>query len=245
MAGSESLFFQGEMINYLILKYLLKTNEPVGSWVLKSMIDSKNVDVSTATIGRFLKSMDAKGYTKHIGSQGRVITTGGTCYINELSSKVQRERLQKKMMKAVQPQNLQELLDLMSARKVLECETARLATSRANAENIKELERTVEIHEMCLDNSSDPTSPALDFHGKVAEASNIRFLIASIDLLMNEELKLESRFLEITRERAAEYALHHRLIAEAIKNRDADEAENQMRIHMDAMIAALKELTNE
>jgi GntR family transcriptional regulator, transcriptional repressor for pyruvate dehydrogenase complex len=238
-------FSKTETIDYLILKYLLKTNEPIGSWVLKSMLEVKNISFSTATIGRCLKSLDSKGYTDLIGSQGRVITERGADYLNELSEKLRREKLQKKMIKAAQPQNLQELLDLMGARKVIECETARLAASRANFENIKELERMVQMHEECLDNCSDPTAPALDFHGKVAEASNIRFLIASIDILMNEELKLESRFLEITRERALEYALHHRLIAEAIKRGDADEAENQMRIHMDAMIAALEELRKD
>ncbi|MDQ0217737.1 FCD domain-containing protein [Peribacillus cavernae] len=245
LEGLDLFSSRAEMSNYLILKYLLKTNEPVGSWVLKSMLEMKHITVSTATIGRTLKSLDVKGYTELVGGLGRMITAQGVRYVNELSAKVRREKLQKKMMKAAQPQNLQELLDLMSARKALECEMARLAAIRANSANINELERTVIMHEMSLDNSSDPTAPALDFHGKVAEASNIRFLIASLDILMNEELKLESRFLEITRERASEYALHHRLIAEAIKKGDADEAEKQMRIHMDAMIAALEELTSD
>ncbi|MDQ0217725.1 FCD domain-containing protein [Peribacillus cavernae] len=232
---------KADIVNYLLLRYLLKMKEPVGSWVLQGMLEHKNVTVSTATIGRFLKSLDAKGYTELVGAQVRVITNRGVQYVNELSEKLRREKLQKRMMKAAQPQNPQELLDIMSARKVLECEMARLAAIRAKPANIKALEQTVEMHAMCLDNCDDSTAPALDFHGKVAEASNIRFLIASLDILMNEELKLEPRFLEVTRERAAEYALHHKLIADAIKNGDAVEEENQMRIHMDAIIAALEE----
>lgn len=234
-----------EITNYLLLKCMVKMNEPVGSWVLKSMLDQKNINVSTATIGRFLKSLDAKGYTELIESKGRIITTKGINHVNELSSKVRREKLQMKVMKAAQPESLNELLDLMSARKALECETARLGALRANAQNIKDLEKSVEMHQECLDKLRDPTSPALDFHGKVAEASNIRFLIASLDILMNEELKMESRFLEITREKASEYVEQHRLIAKAIKNGDAEEAEKQMAIHMDSMIAALEKLAEE
>jgi GntR family L-lactate dehydrogenase operon transcriptional regulator len=226
----------------LILKYLLKKNGPVGSWVLKVMLELKNVIVSTATIGRFLKNLDAKGYTDLVGAQGRVITSQGAAYITELSEKVRIEQLQKKMMDAAQPKDFQELLDLMRTRKVLECETARLAATRANSANIKALERTIIRHEMCLENHSDPTAPALDFHGKVAEASNIRFLIASLEIMVHDELNLGSQLVEITRERSAEYALQHRLIAEAIKKGNADEAENQMRSHMDAMIADLEEL---
>ncbi|MDQ0221404.1 FadR/GntR family transcriptional regulator [Peribacillus cavernae] len=233
-----------DIVNYLLLKYLLKTNEPVGSWVLKVMLELKNVTVSTTTIGRLLKTLDAKGYTELVGSRGRVITAQGANIVHELSERVRREQLQKKIMKAAQPQNLQELIDLMSARKVLECETARLAASRAITTNIKAMEHTVKRHEMCLGNCGDPTFPALDFHGKVAEASNNRFLIASLDILVNEELKLGSKIEEIRKERSAEYALHHRLIAEAIKKGDVDEAENEMRTHMDAIIAALVEQKN-
>lgn len=233
---------KAEISNYLILKYLLKKNEPVGSWILKVMLELKNVIVSTATIGRFLKDLDSKGYTELVGAQGRVITSQGAAYITDLSDKVRREQRQKKMMEAAQPQNYQELIDLMRTRKVLECETARMAAIRANSSNIKALERTISRHEMCLDNHSDPTAPAFDFHSKVAEASNIRFLIASLEILVHEELDLSSQFMEITKERSAYYAQHHRRIAEAIKRGDPDEAENQMRIHMDAMIDDLLKL---
>ncbi|XID90780.1 FadR/GntR family transcriptional regulator [Paenibacillaceae bacterium WGS1546] len=171
-----------------------------------------------------------------------MITSQGAAYITDLSDKVRREQRQKKMMEAAQPQDYQELIDLMRTRKVLECETARMAAIRANSSNIKALERTISRHEMCLENHSDPTAPAFDFHSKVAEASNIRFLIASLEILVHEELDLSSQFMEITKERSAYYAQHHRRIAEAIKRGDPDEAENQMRIHMDAMIDDLLKL---
>lgn len=233
---------KAEIANYLILKYLLEKNEPVGSWVLKVMLELKNVIVSTATIGRFLKNLDAKGFTELVGAQGRVITSRGAVYITELVEKVGREQLQKRMMDAAHPKNYQEMLDLMRTRKLLECETARLAAIRANPSNLKAMDRTIARHEMCLENCSDPTVPALDFHEKVAEASNLRFLIASLNILVSGEIHLGSEFVKTTRERSAEYALHHRLIAEAIKKGDADEAEHQMRVHMDAMISDLEEL---
>ncbi|WP_424767549.1 FCD domain-containing protein [Paenibacillus sp. sgz302251] len=227
---------KAEIVNYLILKYLLNKSDPVGSWVLKVMLELKNVIVSTATIGRLLKNLDAKGYTKLVEAQGRVITSKGAAYITKLSEKVQREQLQKQVMNAAQPQNYSELLDLMRTRKVLECETARLAALRANSANITVLERTITRHEMCLDNCSDPSAPALDFHGKVAEASNLRFLIASLNILVYEELNLGTQLVQITRERSAEYVQQHKRIADAIKKGDPGEAEHQMRLHMDEMI---------
>lgn len=233
---------EDEIVNYLLLKYLLTMNKPVRSRVFKSMFDNQTINIGTEKIGQHLDRLDAKGYTEFIENKGRVITLKGADHVNKLSEKVRKELLQKQVINAAHPQNLKELIDLMKARKALECEAARLAALRANDNNVKDLDCTVAMHESCVNNFKDPTVPALDFHEKVAEASNIRFLIATIDIVMNEELKLDSRFLEITKERASEYVQHHRLIANAIKDGDAEEAEKQMGIHMDSMINALEKL---
>ncbi len=230
-----------EAIKYLLLTLMQQMNEPVGSWILKTQLEKKEIAVSTATVGRFLKSLDAQGFTELVGTQGRIITGKGIQHVNNLTKKMQREKLRKKMITAAQPQNLHELLDLYRTRRLLECETARMAAIRATSEDIRQLEVAVLGHESCLESCADPTEPALDFHGKVAEASNARFLSASLNILINEESKLESKILEMAKNRNAEYALHHKLIAEAIKNGDPDEAEKQMRIHMDAMIAEIEE----
>ena len=233
---------KSEIAIYLILKYLLNKQEPVGSWVLKVMLELNNVMVSTATIGRFLKDMDAKEYTELVGAQGRKITPKGASYVTELSEKVRKEQLKKKILDAAHPQSHQDLLDLMRIRTVLECETARFAATRATPENIKAMERTIKRHQSSLSSNHDPTAPALDFHGKVAEASNLRFLIASLNILVHDEINLGCQLVEITRQRSADYCVHHARIAEAIKQGDPDEAEKQMRLHMEEMCADLERL---
>ncbi|WP_054637824.1 FadR/GntR family transcriptional regulator [Thalassobacillus sp. C254] len=233
-----------DILNYLLLKYLSKMQTPVGSWVLRDLLQKEGLNVSTATIGRALKNLDSQELTKLIEAQGRVITAEGIQYVKVFSEKIRIYNLQQNIMDAVQPKNIDELLDLMRVRKALECETARLAALRATDQNIEVLEKTVCIHEKCVETNDDPTKPALGFHGELAKSSNLRFLIASLDLLINDELWLEDRFIEITRERADEYTLHHRLIASAIRERDPDEANHQMGIHMDAIIEDLKNLAD-
>jgi len=231
---------KSELATYLILKHLSETNVPVGSWILSDILKSRNLQVSIATIGRLLKNLDTEGYTSLAGTGGRIITPKGLEYLNMLSEKVKNEELRRSLMNAFQPQNLQELLDLYRTRKLLECETARLAAMRASDADIEAMKRTIQNHVQCVDCEADPTAPALGFHGAVAAASNVRFLIAALDVLFNEEPKMQPRILEIVKEKNRFYAEQHRLIADAIIKRDPVEAERQMRIHMESMIADLE-----
>ncbi|NEU32405.1 FCD domain-containing protein [bacterium LRH843] len=231
-----------EAIQYLLLKHLLNTNEPVGSWVLRVMLELKGITVGTATVGRYLKNLDAKKHTKLVGTQGRVITSKGVTYVRNKIEEIEREQLQKKLMEAAQPQNFKELIDLLRTRKILECESARLAAVRANSSDIESFELSMRKHEESVLNKIDPTPTALNFHRKVTEASKNRFLIAALDILIYEELKIESQFTDlILRERGEEYALQHRAIVEAIKKGNENEASYLMELHMEELIKAVEE----
>lgn len=231
-----------EAVQYLLLKHLLITDEPVGSWVLKVMLELKGIQVGTATVGRYLKNLDAKCYTKLINTQGRIITSKGAAHVRKKVEDVERKHLQKKLMGAAQPKNFEELLDLLRTRKVLECESTRLAALRATPFDIKGFELSMKKHEEAVLKKVDPTSTALDFHKKVTEASGNRFLIASLDILIYEELKLESQLTDlIIRERGEEYALQHSAIVNAIKNRNETEASYLMGIHIEELIKAVDE----
>ncbi len=231
-----------EAVQYLLLKHLLNTDEPVGSWVLKVMLELKGIEVGTATVGRYLKNLDSKNYTKLVGTQGRIITSKGAAFIRKKVEEVERERLQKRLMEAAQPQNYKELLDLLRTRKVLECESARLAAIRAEPSDFEIFEASMKKHEESVLNNIDPTSTALDFHRRVTEASKNRFLMASLDILIYEELKLESQLTDlIVRERGKEYALQHRAIIDAIKRRNENEASYLMGVHLDELIKAVEE----
>ncbi|WP_249864742.1 FCD domain-containing protein [Paenibacillus konkukensis] len=240
----EGSFFasRNEYSEYLVLKYLIQSDEPVGSWVLKVMLGLKGIELSTATIGRLLKELDSKGFTKLVDAQGRVITSEGIGYAKMQSERIERERLQARLMMAAIPQSLDELIDLLHARKALECETARLAALRANPKDIDELELSLKKHADVVKGKIDPTDIALDFHIKVAKASYNRFLIASLDILIYEELRLESQIARlITRERGEEYLLQHISIVESIKQNDPHEAERRMGVHIETLINAIKE----
>jgi len=238
---------KGEFAEYLLLSFLRNATEPVGSWVLKAMLDAKGVQVGTATIGRILKDSDNRGLTELVGLQGRIITDKGHTYINDLSKRLERERLQEKLMSAAKPQNLDQLLDLLRVRKALECESACLAAIRAEPVHIKMLESSMQKHEERLSRGEDPTETAFEFHRIIAVAAQNSFLMATLDVLYFEEIRLESRVANlIKKSKAPEYAPEHAHIYEAIVRQDPEEASRRMRLHMDSLIQSIEaqDLTN-
>src|SRR5690606_5359745 len=101
-------------------------------------------------------------------------------------------------------------------------------------------------HEEAVLKKMDPTSTALNFHRKITKASRNRFLIASLDILIYEELKLESQLTDlILRERGKEYALQHRAIVEAIKKKEEKEAACLISIHFDEKMNAVLEQSDK
>src|SRR5690625_5055071 len=81
-----------EMTEFLLLKNLAKSEEPLGSWILRVLLEMQGIDLGTATIGRHLKNMDSKQYTKLVGNKGRVITSKGRTHLKSISEQFEREQ---------------------------------------------------------------------------------------------------------------------------------------------------------
>ncbi len=233
---------KAEAIEYLLLDYLAQAEEPMGSWSLYEMLQFKGYQVSVATIGRVLKTFDIQGLTELVKQRGRALTTRGREYARELSERVERARLQNRLLELSQPRDLKELMDLLQARSALEHEVARLAAMRASPRHIEAIRQSLEEHQRSVSEKTDPTAAALKFHQAVAKASQNRFLATILDLLIYEESKVEARITRlITRERGSEYVAQHALIHEAIARRNTEEAERRMSEHMDALLRAIQE----
>jgi len=60
-----------------LLKSMLGRQNPLGSGTACEMLAKAGFQISEATVGRLLKTMDNKGYTTRIGFQGRMLTDQG------------------------------------------------------------------------------------------------------------------------------------------------------------------------
>ncbi len=139
--------------------------------------------------------------------------------------------------------------EIYTVREALEGMSARLAAERMSDEDIESLSILLDKHQYSIDKSKGKQyfqrEGDLDFHYRIAKASNNQWLI---DLLSSELYQL----LRMCRQRSGQTPARplkaineHRHIVEAIRNRDAELAELLMRRHISGAWNIVKNLLND
>lgn len=232
--------------DYVILRIVADSKNPLGSWNLKEKLAEYDIEVSVASIGRFLKILDQRGYTELYKNQGRVISEAGLEYLHAIEEELNRFTIEKEFLEASKPKNQEELLKLMHARIVIEVETARLAALNATDEDIKRIEHSFQEHCAHVSQNLQLTEVGCHFHELIAQASQNRFLSAALKLLIHEEIEMEKKFPFLkTNSQGEHYIKDHKEILEAIKSKDANQAMVIMESHMKKLIQAIEDSFKE
>ena len=118
-------------------------------------------------------------------------------------------------------------------RTALECEAVRQCTLRASEAQIRALMKLAHDLDAAIDNAADfrdVTDPDSHFHGMVASYGMVTSLVASLQ--QHQEMYRVIAMNEMTDCIVRAFGRHsHRLIVEAVRSRDMDEAEAIMRKH--------------
>lgn len=237
---------QADAMVYLLAHSIAQKDGPAGSWSLKADLDSYGVECGTATIGRYLKLLDSKGYTLQRSNQGRVLTPAGNAWLDNLQKRLARAKVHDDVTRAIHVNEYAEMVDLMRVRKLIEVEAARLAARNADEEDLRLLENVLVRHHQYVVDNVDPVDPALDFHLAVAQASHNKFMSAVLSLLAFEEKQIESTIEVLrTRELGSVYVLEHDQIAQAIRERNSAKAASLMESHMQGIVTAVEEQVAE
>ena len=101
-------------------------------------------------------------------------------------------------------------------------------------------------HEDCVEKNEDPTETAFNFHKAVVNGSNNKAIIATTNLLFNEEIKIEEKIHDLsTRAKGDIFCPEHEDIYKAIENRDSEKAAELMRVHIKDLINTIRAQYNE
>lgn len=135
-------------------------------------------------------------------------------------------------------------LELTQARILFEAEAAALAAPNITEEAIAELEHYMAI--MCGDVQSQMTAEEADaaFHNTIARATNndmIIFVIESMWKMRTESPKLQKIYQSVCDKDSSHREDEHRLILQALKDRDSNAARQAMRGHFTRILEALIE----
>lgn len=226
-------------IEFMVLEYLEQMGGPIGSGQLADYLRQRGHTISEATVGRLLREMDHKQYTARTGFQGRGLTEQGAVRLEELRRRRALEDYSHELVDAVQATDLDQLVDVLVARRAIERETARLAAGRVTPADVAELEDYVCQYEDC----GDPKEMArhdLAFHRKLAEMTGNRVFQAATRLVHQEAEGVPIPE-HVTERMRRQLVGDHRRLFEAIRAGDPEQAETAMVQHIDAIIRAVGE----
>ena len=179
---------------------------------MKEKMESLGDSISLASVGRLLKELDGLGWTELVSSQGRILTAKGQRQLEALQIDVERLKIEAEMKEATDPENAQDIIDLLNVRVIIESEVIKSVIENASDEEIGRLEDSVKRHKQCVSMGEDTELLPINFHQVLCTLSCNRFLNSVLKLLIHEELRLEEKFPEIaTKLRDAHHLVEHEL----------------------------------
>ena len=139
--------------------------------------------------------------------------------------------------------------EIYTVREALEGMSARLAAQRMSDEDIASLSNLLDKHQSSIDESQGKQyfqrEGNLDFHYRIAKASNNQWLIDLLSSELYQLLRMCRQRSGQTPERPLRAIDEHRRIVEAIQSRDAELAEILMRRHISGAWKIVKDLLIE
>lgn len=179
--------------------------------------------VSTGSVREALRSLQSMGMVRIEHGRGVIVVSS---HINEL-----RESPNTKP-------NLDNILALAEARRLIEPELAALAAERGNESELATIKQLAITMEMQANNGLDFVDPDTAFHAAIAQAAHnpvLQQMLASMHALFMVSRQITSQEVGMT-DRAVRY---HRLIAEAIYERNANQARLLMLAHMNDIVSSV------
>jgi DNA-binding GntR family transcriptional regulator len=133
--------------------------------------------------------------------------------------------------------SIKEWIELWDFRTGIEGFAARLACANATEADLAELETIIQDRLRAGENKDDETANRLDivFHSRIVELSGNSYLKKAVEnLQLFEQISKIYYFAppSFSAVRDKDYVGHHEKIVEALRNRNPDQAEQMMRLHI-------------
>ena len=219
-----------------LLALLGRSDQPLGAGAAREALTAQGFEVSEATAGRLLRSLEEQGLARKVSVQGRLLTEEGHRLLEETLRDRQRTQSAEALLEVLEPTRRRELADLLVARRAIEGETAALAARNGTAEERNQLRRILDQAREAAVAGRSVAPLDRRFHGLVAAMSRNRVLEAALQLLRQHGDP--SPLLAGIRARSGHTTgQDHARILQALEARDPEEARRAMTAHLDNVLA--------
>ncbi len=220
---------------YFVLHLLSVSNEPLGAGSIREELGRSGMEMSEASVGRFLRDLDTRGVTSRVGFQGRVLTPLGEERLGELLSEREKIVSTGAFLEAVKSREKDMLLEILVARRAIEREMAALAAASRNKSDIASLRGILDRQNDLLDRGEPMASTDPEFHEEVARISGNKVLQSAIEIIRRSG-EGASFFEYIRTKVGSAVGADHEAVFEAIAAGDPEAAAAAMTRHIDNII---------
>lgn len=228
-----------------LLMLILEHAEPVGARVARRLLRSVGVVLSEASLSRMLSRLDDLGLTRPIGNKGRTLTPQGTELIRQHARVLENNQ---HVQRALELRTVEEVLDWLRARKLLEGEVSYLAALRIEDVAIDVLQQKVEEHDRSIREGSLVTDGSgMNFHRELATHINSPIFLALVETLSSTAMTNVEESLDIivmNRGTEQDTLNDHQQILDAISRREPEEARTLMHAHFERLERDVKQYSS-
>lgn len=222
-------------LDEVLLMVVVEAGAPVGARMVAKLLREKGPSLSEATISRHLVRLDELGLTMSAARKGRLPTARGRDCVE---ARIERDRRNRDFDRATEMRTVDEIIDWLEARKLLERQAAALTADRATPTQIDEMIDSVTRLECTFSRGDDPTPVGLDFHRMVARACQSPIFNALINTLYTPKLIGLERALDVilrAHGTIGDSVTDHRDVLVAIQNNDPETASAAMSDHLERL----------
>jgi GntR family L-lactate dehydrogenase operon transcriptional regulator len=213
---------------------------PLGSWKIRTELEEAGIEMSEATAGRLLRRLDMERFTRPIGNKGRVLTEAGKRHLQTLEQDREHLVRQQDLLRVMRSERLEDLVDILNARRIVESETARLAALHVTDSELAQIEQAVRWHKEFMLGTGGKKDQNVVIHRLVAQASGSRILQALVNLLYKDRQLIETHY-KIQLLMGGRFPEEHDPLLEALIDRDPNRAAAAMSDHLSYLIQVVQE----
>lgn len=214
-----------------LVKLILSGQWPEGARIPPERELCQQLGIARASLREAMKALELIGVLESRVGDGTFVCA-------------RSEFLSRPLLWAITGTDLNELRDMVEARRLIEEDIAGLAAERASADEVRKIAAAVEDLRAALADPDACLAADLRFHIAIAEAAHNQVLLNSVQLLRNL-MKQSIRFKLQVPGAAARVLEQHEEILLAIQMRDAERARGAMSSHLSTMGKLLMEAVRQ
>lgn len=218
-------------VDRVLLQFVAENQDPIGQGSLYLKLRRQGLEISAPTIGRKLQQLEFDGLLRKVGVDGRIITKRGRETLKLSHAEAHLRGTGEELFEVLRRGDKKHIFDLLSARRILERETAALAAEHASAREVRQMEETLRGQLASVKAGGLGIEEDIGLHNQIARASQNSLLYSLVALLRNNE---RYNFLIASMRAVVGTRLvdDHLAIVDGIKSRDPHKAREAMDRHI-------------